>query len=100
MNDFLTDPLLTRRIHAIARGDEDTAQAIALRLVELAADDPTFARQSAGYHIKRAAWEARHAREKSVIYDRYVASEPYAVDPTDGEEVSAFDEYIPADCLT
>jgi RNA polymerase sigma factor (sigma-70 family) len=100
MHTFLTEPLLQTRITKIAHGDADTIQFINLRLVEQAARDATFASQEIGYHIKRAAWEARHAREKVVIYDRYVACEPMAIDPIDGEEVSAFDEYIPSADLT
>ncbi len=99
-NNFLTDPLLTRRIAQSAQGDEDAAQAVALKLLEVARATPRFARQSSHYHVKRAAWEARHYREKSHIYDRYVACEPHALDPEDGEPVSAFDEYLPADTLT
>ena len=96
MHTFLTEPLLQSRIAKVARGDADTIQFINLRLVEQSTKDATFAQQEVGFHIKRAAWEARHAREKVVIYDRYVACEPMAIDPIDGEEVSAFDEYIPS----
>jgi len=96
---FLTDPLLQSRIANISRGDEDTAQAISLRLLDLAHTNPGFAAQEPGYLIKRAAWEARHVAEKAVIYDQYVLCEPYVTD-LEGDNVSAFDEYFPSEDLT
>ena len=100
MTSFITNDTLQARITRISRGSEDTAQAINLRLLELGAADASFGEQSVGYHIKRAAWEARHVQEKATIYDRYVAEEPTAYLPLEDETVNAFDELIAAPGLT
>lgn len=100
MEHFLTHPLLTHRIAQFAHGDDDARQFICLRLLEVAAADPTFAGQAPGFHVKRAAWSRRHYAERDRNYSKYVSSEPHVLDP-DGEElVSWFDEYLPSPCPT
>ncbi len=71
-----------------------------LRLLEVAAADPTFAGQAPGFHVKRAAWTRRHYAERGRNYTKYVGAEPYTLDPEDGQPVSAFDEFVPSDSPT
>jgi len=75
MNTLLDNPILQTRILSIARGDEDLAQHLRLKLLEKARRDPKFARQELGYWIRAAKWEARHVWEKATIYNRYVDSD-------------------------
>lgn len=100
--DFILSELLQNRIRAVSHGDADTAQAVALKLLELAHSDPTFAQQQPGYQITRAKWTASNLREHDMIYDRYVAdeSETAALLTLAGNTVfrdtNVFDEYMPA----
>lgn len=72
----------------------DIAQTIYLRLLERAAQDPTFASRPDSELLVFAQWRGRHMAESGRAYTRNVDAEVFILDE-DGEEISAF-ERIPS----
>jgi RNA polymerase sigma factor (sigma-70 family) len=95
MQTRLTDPVLTDRIAKVSHGNEDCAAHVRLSLLEAAARDPKFADQQVGYLITKAKWSALNYFDHERVDQRHVVEEPVFVND-EGEELSAFDELIPA----
>ena len=95
-------PTLTARIETISRKygpqADDVRSHVTLAVLEKL-QNPKFATQQIGYHIKFAKWAAAKYQQKATRYERYIADEPQAADnENETDDVwSAIDEAIPGD---
>ncbi len=98
MMSFLEVPLLQKRIWNSAHDDEDCAQTVQLKLLELAHRRPGYGNKGIGYHIRMAAWLANDYRRRGYTYNRNVFEEPMVREG--GEWVGMFDEILPCNSLS